>query len=94
MQPPIGPPIYISIHLVANASGWMRISVMAIIAVSLVVYIVFLVWCHSFLRRWSRELDEKKRQREERERESESEQRHADSMKQLRALIERTAGNR
>ena len=46
----------------------MRIFVVALIAVSLVVHIVFLVWCHLFLRQWSRDLDKRQRQREERER--------------------------
>ena len=90
MQPFIGPPI--PIHLLATTSGWMHI-----IAVALVVHIVFLVWVFWFLNQWNRDLDEQQRQREERNRkldERESEQRHAESMKRLHALIERTAGNR
>jgi cytidylate kinase len=76
MQPFIGPPI--PIHLLATTSGWMRLFVVALIAVSLVVHIVFLVRVSRFLNRWGKRLDEQQRQREERERESE--QRHAESM--------------
>ena len=72
MQPFIGPPI--PIHLLATTSGWMRLFVVALIAVSL----VFLVRVSRFLNRWGKRLDEQQRQREERERESE--QRHAESM--------------
>jgi type VI protein secretion system component VasK len=89
MQPFIGPPI--PIHLLATTSGWMRLFVVALIAVSLVVHIVFLVRVSRFLNRWGKRLDEQQRQREERDRkldeqERESEQRHAESMKQLHAL--------
>lgn len=99
MQPFIGPPIYIPAHLFANASGWMRIFVVTLMAVSLVFHIVFLVWGYLFLRQWGREIDERSRRREDQKRkldeqERGNEQRHAERMKELHTLIERTTGNR
>ena len=47
MQPFIGPPI--PIHLLATASGSIRSTVAVLIAVSLAVHVVFLVWAFWFL---------------------------------------------
>ena len=97
MQPLIGPPIYIPAHLFANASGGMRIFVVALMAASLVFHIVFLVWGYLFLRRWGREIDERGRQLDEQERQIEEQERKwreghrdfDDPVLQLRAASER-----
>lgn len=90
MQPFIGPPI--PIHLLATTSGPARTIVLAVIALSLAVHIVFLVWCFLFLRQWGREIDE--RMKAHAVRKKRSEQEHAERMKKLCVLIERTAGSR
>ena len=90
MQPLIGPPIYIPAHLFANASGGMRIFVVALIAASLVFHIVFLVWGYLFLRRWGREIDERRCQLDEQERMwREGHRDFDDPVLQLRAASER-----
>ena len=71
----IGPPIYIPAHLFANASGGMRIFLVALMAASLAVHVYFLVWCFLFLRRWGREIDERMRQLDEQERQFEGQER-------------------
>ena len=97
MQPLIGPPIYIPAHLFANASGGMRIFLVALMVASLVFHIVFLVWGYLFLRRWGRDLDEQERRRQEQERRLDEQERlwregHRDlddPVLQLRAASER-----
>lgn len=90
MQPFIGPPI--PIHLLATTSGSIRTAVVVLIAVSLAVHVVFLVWVFWFLYQNKKYLDERhrildkqerrwKKERDQRQRyfdeqEQESEQRH------------------
>ena len=62
-------------------------------------HIVFLVLIAKQLRHWEKYIDERQRYNDTQdrildERARESERRHAGSMKQLHALIERTAGDR
>ena len=64
------PPI--PFHVLATTSGPMQVVALALIVASLAVHVYFLVWCFLFLRRWGREIDERRRRREEQERKLEA----------------------